>query len=85
MTYGFSGTGGLRNNRKQPTLYSIPWSLERFIDVVYKTRQSQSYFAYEINQNGNQQANRIRNFYTTASNLNGNIHTNHNRGAVPRK
>ena len=64
MPNGFSGTGNFHNNRKSSSSYSTPYASSLFIPTVYKTRQSQSSFALAIFNNGNQQSNRIRNFYT---------------------
>ena len=64
MPNGFTSPGGFRQNRRSASSYSIPWSSAAFIPMVYKTRQTQSDFAFVILQNGNHQSNRIRNFNT---------------------
>lgn len=59
---GFSSTGGFHNNRKSASSYSTPWASAPFIPIVYKTRQSQSAFAYLTLQNGNSASNWINNY-----------------------
>jgi len=68
MANGFTSPGSFNNNRKASAFFGSPYSNLPYTAIVYRTPATQSATAFDLLQNGNSSAKRIKNWnYVTFS------------------